>query len=101
VTDLELRLSALQVELIDLTEGEFKVLRGADSLLIYDDDIGPIADLVLDEDEDGEPIISIVYSTIAPPNVAAALAVMLESLMPVYVDCDMLFTATKHERNVL
>ncbi len=97
--NLDIKLTALQFELQDMVREDFAVLRGADSLCIRDEDLGPVAYLTLGQDEDNEDCVDIVFAQVAPPHIAAALAVMIDSVLPVFVDCETLFTATKVERD--
>ncbi len=100
-TELSIKLEGLQLELLEAFDGEFAVLRGDDSLCVRDEDLGPLAYITVEDDEDGDDIAVVVYAEVAPPHIAAAIAVTLDQILPVFVECEYLFTATKVERNAL
>jgi hypothetical protein len=99
---METNLVILQRDLEEVLEGTYAVLRGDDSLCIRDEVLGPLVYITIEHDtEYDEDTTTLVFAEIAPPHIAAALAVMIDSILPVFVDCETLFTATKVERNVL
>ena len=96
-TELDMKLDGLQLELIDSFDGELVVLRGYDDLCICDEHRDPIACVSIEQDEDGDDLAVVVFAEHVRPNIAAAVAVLIDDVMPVFVDCDVLFTATKSE----